>query len=79
MDVIISWLNNALGWVFSFLPNSPFQSLIDTQPVADYLGYIAYFIDISFILKAFDLWLAAVASYYVVMAVLRWVKAIGNG
>lgn len=78
MSTVISWLNNALGWVFQWLPNSPFQSMVSTTPVADYLGYIAYFIDISFILTALDVWLAAIAAYYIVMAVLRWVKAIGN-
>lgn len=78
MQQIIDWLNNALGWVFGWLPNSPFQSLLSNTPVADYLGYVAYFIDISFIVNVLDVWLAAIAAYYVVMAVLRWVKAIGD-
>jgi hypothetical protein len=78
MQTIINWLNNALGWVFGFLPDSPFQSLLSNTPVAEYLGYVAYFVDISFIINAFNIWLAAIAVYYIYMAVLRWVKAIGD-
>lgn len=78
METIVSWLTNALGWVFGFLPDSPFQSLITAQPVAEYLGYVAYFVDVSFIVNAFDIWLGVIAVYYIYMAVLRWVKAIGN-
>lgn len=81
MDVlsqIVDWLNNALGWVFGFLPDSPFQNLLVNTPVDDYLGYVAYFVDISFICNAIDLWLAAIAVYYVYMAILRWIKVI-NG
>lgn len=78
METIVSWLENALSWVFQFLPDSPFQNLLSAQPVAQYLGYIAYFVDVSFIVNAFDIWLGVIAVYYIYMAVLRWVKAIGN-
>lgn len=78
LQTLMDWLNNALGWVFGFLPDSPFQGMLSNTPVEDYLGYVAYFIDVSFIVNAFLVWLSAVAAYYIVMAVLRWVKAIGN-
>lgn len=78
LDQIVSWLNNALGWVFSFLPDSPFQKLLNSAPVADYLGYVAYFLDISFMVNVLDLWLAAIGLYYVYMAILRWIKALGD-
>lgn len=77
-DKIVSWLNWALGAVFGFLPDSPFQSLLSNAPVSDYLGYVAYFVDISFIINVLDIWLAAIAVYYVYMAILRWVKALGD-
>lgn len=79
MNTVVQWLSNALGWVFSFLPDSPFQGLLANNPVQEYLGYVAYFIDLRFIINAFDVWLAAIAIYYVYMAILRWVKAIGDG
>lgn len=78
LDTIVSWLNNALGRLLFFLPDSPFQSVLYNTPVADYLGYVAYFVDVSFIVNVFDLWLAAIAVYYVYMAILRWVKALGD-
>lgn len=78
LDTIVGWLNNALGWAFSFLPDSPFQQLLNNTPVQDYLGYVAYFLDISFLVNTLDLWLAAIAAYYIYMAVLRWIKAIDD-
>lgn len=78
LETIVSWLNNALGWVFSFLPDSPFQQFLSNTPIADYLGYVAYFVDISFMVTVLDSWLAAIAIYYIYMAVLRWVKALGD-
>lgn len=78
LDTIIGWLNNALGWIAGVLPDSPFQSLLSNTPVADYLGYVAYFVDVGFIVNVLDIWLAAIAIYYVFMSVLRWVKAIGD-
>lgn len=78
MDTIISWLTNALGWVFGLLPDSPFQNLLNAQPVAQYLGYVAYFVDVGFMVNAFDVWLGVIAVYYIYMAVLRWIHAIGN-
>lgn len=77
-DKIVSWLNWALGAILSFLPDSPFQKLLNSTPVADYLGYVAYFVDIGFIVSVFDAWLAVIAVYYVYMAILRWVKALGD-
>lgn len=80
MDVlnqIVGWLSNLLGWVTQFLPDSPFQNLLASGPVATYLGYVAYFVDVQYIVNATGLWIAAIAVYYVYMAILRWVKAMG--
>lgn len=79
MDTVVNWLQNALSWVFQFLPDSPFQSfLASNTAISDYLGYIAYFVDVSFMVNVLDAWLGVIAVYYIYMAVLRWVKAIGN-
>lgn len=77
LDTIVNWILNALSWVVGLLPDSPFQNLLTVQPVQEYLGYIAYFIDIGFILDTTLAWLGAVTTYYIVSAILRWVKALG--
>lgn len=68
-------LQQALLWVVNLLPDSPFK-LIDNSPVSDLLPYINFFIPFDFVIATLELWLAAIAVYYIYSVVLRWVKAI---
>ena len=70
MDVfrqIFDWLggalNDVLGWVLFVLPDSPFK-LISKTPIAEYLGYINWFIPVDYILSVLATWITAVAVYY---------------
>lgn len=78
LDMIMGWLQNIASWVFSLLPDSPFQNLLVNTSVQQVLGYVAYFVDIKFMLDTFSIWLTAIATYYIYMALLRWIKALGN-
>lgn len=68
-------LQQALQWVVSLMPDSPFK-LLDNSPVAQYLPYLNWFIPFEFIIATFETWLVAIGVYYAWSVLLRWVKAI---
>lgn len=72
---VLKYISDALKAVVNLLPNSPFH-LIDNSPIAEYLGYINYFVPFDFIVATLQIWLMAVGCYYLYSAILRWVKAI---
>lgn len=82
MDVfkqIFDWLggalNDVLGWVLCFLPDSPFN-LIEKTPIADYLGYINWFVPVDYILSTLSAWIIAIGIFYGYKIILAWIKAI---
>jgi len=75
INSIIFGLGSILNLLVSVLPNSPFI-LIDNSVISDYIGKLNWLIPVSSILAILQLWLVAVAVFYVNMIVLRWVKAI---
>ncbi len=68
-------LTKALKWVVLLLPSSPFK-MLDNTPVKDILPYINWFVPFGFIVSTLELWLVAIAGYYLYSIILRWVKAI---
>lgn len=68
-------ISNALEWLVSLLPASPF-ALLDDSPIQPYLRYINWIVPVDFILNTLTAWLLAVAGYYCWSVVLRWIKAI---
>lgn len=78
MDVfenLKNMLQQALQWVVSLMPDSPFK-LLDNSPVAQYLPYLNWFIPFEFIIATLETWLVAIGVYYAWSVLLRWVKAI---
>lgn len=70
------WLSDLLALILSLLPNSPFQALTTNESVQGVLGWLNYFVPVSQMLAIFQLWLTAIAVYYVYSIALRWAKAI---
>lgn len=64
-----------LSWVLAFLPDSPFQ-MISNNPAVKWLPYVNWFIPVSFMISTMELWLSAIAIYYIYSMILRWVKAV---
>lgn len=75
VNFLISSLGQLLGILFSILPNSPFRH-ISNMEVSDYIKGLMWIVPIGQMLSIFQLWLVAIAIYYVTMVLLRWVKAL---
>lgn len=76
VNAIIKALGFALQFVFSLLPDSPFQFVMNYSEISEYLPAANYVLPISEALAIFQLWSVAVAAYYLYSVILRWVKAI---
>lgn len=68
-------LNEALGSILFFLPESPMK-ILDYAPLKPYLGLFNYLFPVAEILAFLELWVTCIATYYVYQIILRWVKAI---
>ena len=76
MDTILQYFNQIISWVMALLPDSPFQTITVSSDVQPYLSALNWLIPISFMLSTMELWLSAIAVYYIYQAVLRWARAI---
>ena len=72
---IIDGLGDTLESILSILPDSPFVA-IDNSPVSEYIGYINWIVPMTEIIAILQVWVVAIATYYLVVIVLRWIKAI---
>lgn len=65
-----------------WLPVSPVQRFLQNwngiSTIQQYLKYINWFIPVSILLDILVAWLSAIAIFYMVMAILRWVKVVGD-
>lgn len=89
MDEIISLLNldniveifktifsKVIDGILAFLPNSPFQYIVQNMTSLPYLPVLNWFFPIAEIAYVTELWLIAIGLYYGISALLRFVKAI---
>ena len=75
INLVIKGIGVAIGLVVGLLPPSPFQA-IDNSPIADFIGGLNWIIPISSMVTILTAWVLCIGVYYVIMLVLRWVKAI---
>ena len=75
LDSLGANLMNALSWVIKLLPDSPFQQ-INNADVQTFLGTLNWILPMSQIVAELELWISAVAIFYVYQIILRWVRAI---
>lgn len=62
--------------IIGLLPTSPTIDSEALQALSKYAAYVNYYIPIGPFLTYFSALLAAVAVYYVVSVILRWLKVI---
>lgn len=63
--------------IIAFLPVSPFQGIIETISEIPYLQYLNWFFPVTECIAVLEVWLLAIATYYVYSAIMRWIKVIG--
>lgn len=77
---LFNWISESFQTIgdkiVSFLPSSPIVYLESIPEVEKYLGMVNWFIPIYSMISLTEAWLLAVALYYIVQIVLRWIKAI---
>ena len=80
LTVIANWLIDAIhfiiGGALEILPDSPFLAMNNNIAWDGFGRYLGYFFDIPTMTLHFSLFVTAIGSYYVVRAILRWLKAI---
>ncbi len=76
-NVLIKALGVVLTGLLAILPNSPFEKyIIQNSYIRQFVGYINYFVPVAEMLIVLESWCVAIAVYYGVQIVLRWLKAI---
>lgn len=77
---LIDTISNGINWVFQFLNGlNPFPALIngiETSGIAEWLSWANYFFDFSYLVHLIELLLAAIAVWYGIQILLRWLKVI---
>lgn len=83
MDSVLDWMDSLVDkfWnkILDFMPGDPFANFIDQLKygaISDYIGYVNYFFPVGFLIKSLAAFLSALAVYYSVSVVMRWIKAI---
>lgn len=75
LNKIILIVGKALQLLINMLPTSPFQFLKNSE-FDDFVAQINFFIPIYEFISILQMWLVAVALYYLYSVFARWVKAI---
>lgn len=77
--ILTEFANSDAG---AWLPISPFQRFIANweglSVIRQYIGYINWFVPIGTIIDILTIWLVAIGVFYGVMAILRWIKIVGD-
>ena len=76
VNMIIIFFSDVFNWVLNLLPVSPFSS-VNNGDVQQFLGNLSWVIPFQQITAELELFVTAAISYYAVMVILRWIKAIG--
>lgn len=71
LDAVVVVLNFVAG----IFPNSPF-TIIEHSGFGDLLSRINFFVPVYEFISLMEAWLVAVALYYAVSVLARWVKTI---
>lgn len=72
MEDVHSIFEGLIGW----LPDSPFQAIVQNSQVQEIIGMINWFLPITEMLAIMQSWLTCVLAYYLYSAILRTVNLI---
>lgn len=74
-DSLGSSIIQSIAWVINLLPDSPFQAVSNTD-VDSFLGSLNWMFGLDAIVSTLQAWLVAIAVFYLIQVILRWVKVI---
>lgn len=78
LNAIIAGVGNVLMVFINFLPTSPFLFLENIQVTSDLLNYVNYLFPVSTMISHLQIFVTAVAVYYLYRVVLKWLKVAGT-
>lgn len=77
---MLAWLNELFesfgATIANNLPKSPFSGVIEYLDNLPALGFLNWFIPVGWIVNTMSAWLVAIAAYYALQIILRWVKVV---
>lgn len=77
INFLIAALGFALRSILFFLPDSPFQSFIQSLQTSDsFMSMINYVLPLDQMIVFMQVWIVAVASYYMYTVILRYFKVV---
>ena len=76
LDFMNEIVDALLEGVVGLLPTSPFTSFIEALGSVPYISYINWFIPVGTFVEIGLAWLTSVATFYILMVLLRWIRAI---
>lgn len=76
VDIFKTIFSKVIDGILGFLPNSPFQYIVQHMTGIPYLAVLNWFFPVAEIAYVTELWLEAILLYYAVSALLRFIKAV---
>jgi len=78
INALIKMIGAALTWLISFLPDSPFNVVFDSVTVSPFIQNLNWFIPITESIAIFQAWVLSIATYYIYVLIMRWIKLLGS-
>jgi len=79
MEELLLALDDIFSDLISFLPNSPFVAYLTVSENPDIVNGIKWlnlFVDMPSIIIISELWLTAIAGWFIISVAIRWAKAV---
>ena len=74
LEWISGVFSNIVDRMLDLLPTSPIVYLQSNATVSLYLGYVNFFVPVYLWISILQSWLIAIAVFYVIRVILRWLK-----
>ncbi|HZK70753.1 MAG TPA: hypothetical protein VFD03_04415 [Clostridia bacterium] len=75
LNGIIAGIGGMMGALLNLLPTSPFALIVGLDNF--WINIMNYWLPVNSMVAHLELYVSAVAAYYLIRVVLRWVKAVG--
>ena len=76
LDWISEKFSSIYNGILDLLPESPIVWLSSNSKAQMYLSYVNWFVPVYLFISILETWIVAVAMYYAVQVVLRWLKVV---